>query len=66
MPQSTAPGDEWGEGDFNAGLTVDDNDLSLLLANWGAGCSSAGEAIPEPASAEVGLTPFSTQFTPKL
>ncbi len=50
MPQTTAPGDEWGEGDFNAGLTVDDDDLSLLLANWGAGCSPAGEAIPEPAT----------------
>ncbi|MBN2024352.1 MAG: hypothetical protein JW809_16335, partial [Pirellulales bacterium] len=41
-------GADWWKGDFNGDGTVDDLDLAVLAANWGAG--PGGPAVPEPAA----------------
>ena len=45
--------------DVNLSGSVDDDDLSLLLAHWGAGCSPGpgAETVPEPSATLLLVVP---------
>jgi hypothetical protein len=50
-------GETWSQGEFTGDGTVDINDLTIVLANYGATASASApggiKAVPEPAAASL-------------